>query len=113
MSTKPETVSHILDTLAALPGLRVGKMFGEYGLWIGARCVALICDDTLYAKATPSAHALLPGVRMGPPYPGAKPHMVLDEMLDDADLAVQVLRAVAADTAEPKPKKPKASKAVK
>ena len=108
MSTQQATIDHILDTLAALPGLRAAKMFGEYGLYLDNRIVALICDDTLFAKATPSAHPLIPAIEMGPPYPGARNHMILNELLDDPDLCGRVLRAVASDVPEPKPKKPKA-----
>lgn len=110
MPTSEATVAHILDTLSALPGLRAARMFGEYGLWLDTKAVGLICDDTLYIKATPSAHPLLPGIRMAPPYPGAKPHMVCNEVLDAPELAIEVLRTVAADLPEPKPKKPKAPK---
>lgn len=108
MATSAATVAHILDTL---PGLRAAKMFGEYGVYLDDRVVALICDDTLFAKATPTAHAMIPDIPMGPPYPGAKPHMILDELLDDPDLCARVLHAVAADLPAPKPKKPKTPKA--
>ncbi len=111
MATSQATVDHILDTLSDLPGLRASRMFGEYGLYLGTKIVALICDDTLFAKATPSAHPLIPDVEMGPPYTGAKPHMILSDLLDDPDLCARVLRAIAADVPEPKPKKPKAPKA--
>ena len=110
MSTQAATITHILDTLSDLPGLRAAKMFGEYGLYLDNKVVALICDDTLFAKATPSAHPLIPDIEMGPPYPGARDHMILNELLDDPDLCARVLRAVASDVPEPKPKKPKARK---
>ncbi len=110
MPTSPATIAHILDTLADLPGLRAAKMFGEYGLYLENKVVGLICDDQLFIKPTASALPLLPGIPMGPPYPGAKPQMMMNETLDDPDLAIRVLRAVAADVPEPKPKKPKASR---
>ena len=110
MPTSPATIAHILDTLADLPGLRAAKMFGEYGLYLDTRIVGLICDDQLFIKPTASAAPLVPNIEMGPPYPGAKPHMMLNETLDNPDLLIRVLRAVAADVPEPKPKKPKAPK---
>ena len=111
MATSPATIAHILDTLPDL-NLSAKKMFGEYGLYLDARIVALICDDTLFAKPTASAHPLIPDVAMGPPYPGARDHMILNELLDDPDLCTRVLRAVASDVPEPKPKttKPKTTK---
>ena len=107
MATSAATIAHILDTLADLPGLRAVRMFGEYGLYLDTKLVGLICDDTLFVKPTASAMPLLPGSAMGPPYPGAKPHMMLSENLDDPDLAIRVLRAVASDVPEPQPKKPR------
>ncbi len=111
MPTSPATIAHILDTLADLPGLRAAKMFGEYGLYLDSKVVALICDDTLFAKATASARPLIPGISMGPPYSGARDHMILNALLDDPDLCARVLRAIASDVPEPKPKQPKARKA--
>ena len=113
MPTSPATIAHILDTLSDLPGLRADKMFGEYGLYLGSKVVGLICDDQLFIKPTANAHPLIPDIAMGPPYPGAKDHMMLSELLDDPDLCARVLRAVAADVPEPKPKKPKAAKPLK
>ena len=83
MPTAAATIAHILDNLADLPGLRAAKMFGEYGLYLDNKVVALICDDTLFAKATPSAHPLIPDIPMGPPYTGAKDHMILGSGLID------------------------------
>ena len=67
MPTQQATVDHILDTLCDLPGLRAARMFGEYGLYLDNKAVALICDNTMFAKATPSAHPLIPEVDIGPP----------------------------------------------
>jgi TfoX/Sxy family transcriptional regulator of competence genes len=107
MATSAAIVDHLLDLLSAAGDLSARKMFGEYALYLDGKVVALICDDTLFLKPTPGALALLPDVEQGPPYPGAKPHLVLTDTLDDADLAVRILRAVADDLPMPKPKKPK------
>ena len=58
MTTSQATVDHILDTLND-PGLRAARMFGEYGLYLDDRVIALICDDTLFLKNIPEAAALL------------------------------------------------------
>jgi hypothetical protein len=69
--------------------------------------VALVCDDTLFLKPTPSALVLLPNAEHAPAYPGAKPWLVLTEALDDPDLCIRAFKGVAADLPAPKPKKPK------
>jgi TfoX/Sxy family transcriptional regulator of competence genes len=111
MATSAATIDHLLDLLSAAGDLTARKMFGEYALYLDGKVVALICDDTLFLKPTPSAVALLPDVEQGPPYPGAKPQLVLTDTLDNTDLAIRALRAVADDLPPPKPKKPKTSKA--
>lgn len=106
MSTSAATIAHILDTLAPLP-LSSRKMFGEYALYLEGKTVAFVCDDTLFIKPTPGANALLPNTERGPAYPGSKDYIIGSESLDDPDLCIRALRAVAADTPPPKPKKPK------
>jgi TfoX/Sxy family transcriptional regulator of competence genes len=107
MSTSAQTVEHMLDQLSGAGNVTARKMFGEYAVYLDARVVALICDDLLFVKPTPGAVRLLEHNPMGQPYPGARPHLLIDAALDDADLMAEVLRAVAADLPAPKAKKPK------
>lgn len=104
MSTRPETIPPILD---AIPGSRAARMFGEYGLYLNDRVIALICDDTLFLKNIPEAAALLPGAELAPPYPGAKPHLVASPWLDEPEILAEAARAVARAVPIPKPKKPR------
>ena len=110
MSTRPETVTALLDVLSGAGPVLAKAMFGEYALYLEGRVVALICDDRLFVKPTPGALALLPGTAMAPPYPGAKPHILAEAVLDDPDTVAQALRAVFADLPPAKPKKPKVRK---
>lgn len=106
MATRDETIAHVLDALADLP-LSARKMFGEFALYLDGKVVALVCDDLLFLKPTPGALAALPGCPMAPPYPGAKPHLLVTDALDEADAVIAALRAIAADLPQPKPKRPK------
>ena len=109
MATRAQTIDDLCDALSDLPGLTTRKMFGEYAVYLGAKVVALVCDDLLYVKPTAGAFAIVPNPTLAPPYPGAKPHICLAGALDDPDLVIDVLRAVAADLPEPKPKAKKAT----
>jgi TfoX/Sxy family transcriptional regulator of competence genes len=106
MSTRPETITHLIDALAPLP-LTARKMFGEYALYLDAKVVALVCDDQLFLKPIPGAQAALPGCPTAPPYPGAKPHLCVTDALDDPDRVIAALKAIASDLPAPKPKKSK------
>ncbi len=106
MGTLAETIYHLLDALAPLP-LSARKMFGEYALYLDGKVVALVCDDQLFLKPTPGAQAALPDCPTGPPYPGAKLHLLVTDALDDPEPILAALKAIAADLPAPKPKKPK------
>jgi TfoX/Sxy family transcriptional regulator of competence genes len=106
MSTSPATIDHILDSLSALP-LSARKMFGEYAVYLDGKVVALVCDDRLFVKPTTGAVIHLPRAPLAPPYPGAKGHLDATESLDDAEVVIQALRAVAAELPPPKPKSPR------
>ena len=102
MASRPETVAPVLD---AIPGATARKMFGEYAVYLDGRVVALICDDRLYLKDLPAARALLAGAETGAPYPGAKPHLIADDWLDDPDTLAAAAHALAAVLPPPKPRK--------
>jgi TfoX/Sxy family transcriptional regulator of competence genes len=71
-------------------------MFGEYALYMGGKVVALVCDTGLFLKPTEAGRTLLGTPIEGPPYPGAKPHSVLDEHLDYRELLAALFLATAA-----------------
>ena len=107
MASDPGYVEYVLDQIGRLPGLAHKKMFGEYGLWLDARIVALVCDDQFLLKPTPAGRALLGGDPPGvPPYPGAKPWLLVED-LDDGEALRALLRATADALPAPKPPKPK------
>ncbi len=107
MSTRPDTIEALLDTLCNAGPLRARKMFGEYALYLDERVVALVCDDQLFVKPTPGARAALPDADLAPPYKGAKPHLLAADTLDDPEPVASALRAAATDLPPPKPRKAK------
>jgi TfoX/Sxy family transcriptional regulator of competence genes len=112
MGTQAQTITHLLDALAPLP-LSARKMFGEYALYLDGKVAALVCDDQLYLKPTAGAQAALPDCLTGPPYPGAKLHLLVTDALDDPDPVITALKAIARDMPPPKPKKPRSQEAKK
>jgi DNA transformation protein and related proteins len=108
VETQAGTVDFVLDQLSALTDVSARKMFGEYGLWYDGKLVALICDDQLFVKKTAAGAALIGSPVEAPPYPGAKPSFLIDQ-LDDRDWLTDLIRTTANDLPAPAPKrKPKA-----
>ena len=79
MGTQKETVSFILSKLRDAKRFSARAMFGEYALYADGEVVALICDDRLYVKILPASSELEGQCEKGDPYPGAKPHYVVEE----------------------------------
>lgn len=101
-------VQHVCDQLRGVGEVSFKKMFGEYAIYVGTKTVALVCDNQLFLKPTEAGRALIPNAPEGAPYPGAKPHLLLSEHLDDSELLSRAIRATEAALPLPKPKKPKA-----
>lgn len=78
MSTQKASVDFILQALGQPRRFSARAMFGEYALYADGKVVALVCDDQLYVKILPASDALKDCERDSP-YPGAKPHYVVDE----------------------------------
>lgn len=79
MATSKETMDYILDCIGMLPDLSSKKMFGEYGIWVEGKIVALVCDDQLFIKPNSAAKSFLETVEESPPYPGAKNYYRISE----------------------------------
>lgn len=105
MATDADFIAYVHEQSGLGDALDYRKMFGEYALYLDGKVVALVCDNSVFLKPTAAARALLGPVEEGPPYPGARPHIVLDEYLDDSDTLARLLRATAAALPMPRPKK--------
>lgn len=112
MASRQDTVDFLMDQIARAGRVSAKKMFGEYAIYCGGKVVALVCDDQLFLKPTVAGRTLVGKVREGSPYPGAKPHFVIDgDLWEDADWMADLIRATAKELPAPKPKPKK--KAVK
>jgi TfoX/Sxy family transcriptional regulator of competence genes len=111
MGTDPSFAAYVLDQAAEAGDVRVRRMFGEYALYVGEKVVGFLCDDQAFLKATQGGRALLVTVIEGLPYPGAKPHLLLADELDDRALLVALLLQTAQELPEPAPKRSKVARA--
>jgi len=97
----------VCEQLREVGGISHRKMFGEYAIYVGRKVVLLVCDDRLFLKPTDAGRALLTPPVEAPPFPGARPWIVVDEHLDDAEFLATLVRATESELPEPKPRKPK------
>ncbi len=68
--------------------------------------VAFVGDSMLSVKPAASGRVVLDEVEEAPPYPGAKAHWRMDEVLDDGERLGCLLTVTAAALPLPRPKAP-------
>ena len=105
MATTRDFIDYIAEQVDLGAAFTHKRMFGEYGLYLHDKVIAFACDNSLFIKAAPATEALTAALPRRPPYPGAKPYPVADELLDDGDALRALLVATEAALPAPKPKK--------
>ncbi|CAG9255277.1 Regulator of competence-specific genes [Burkholderia diffusa] len=102
MASSQGTVDFVVEQMAAAGTVSARKMFGEYGIYCDGKMVALVCDDRLFVKPTPDGCAFLGPCDEAPPYPTAKPHLVIGgERWDDREWLSTLIRITAAQLPVP------------
>lgn len=103
MATQKETIEFLLAKLRQPGRFAARAMFGEYALYADGKVVALVCDDRLFVKILPASRGLELLCEQGPPYPGAKPHYLVEEgQLSTLVALPSILFAVAASLPDKK-----------
>lgn len=104
MATGKEYLAFILEQLDLVEGITHRMMMGEYMLYHHGKLAAYLCDDRLLVKILPSTEKLLPDAPKEPPYEGAKP-MLLVENVDDRVFLKTLFEAMYPELPEPRKKK--------
>lgn len=86
------------------------KMFGEYCLYSRGKVVGLVCDNQLFIKPTEAGRTFVGEIDMGPPYPGARPHFLIQDQIENSDWLSQLISLTERELPKPKKKAPRKSK---
>ena len=107
MASKQEFVSYVADQISGAGKITCRKMFGEYGVYCDGKLIGLICDNQFFVKITEAGKRLSPEPEKAPPYEGAKPYYLIEDV-DDREAAAAFVAATCAELPPPK-EKPKKS----
>lgn len=107
MASDLKLVEYVCDQLGGAGRITFRKMFGDYAVYCEGKVVALICDNQLFVKPTQNGRSVIGRVVEAPPYPGAKPHFLIEDRLDDREWLANLIRLTHAELPLPKQKKPK------
>ena len=104
MASSKEYLHYILEQLSGLEGITYRAMMGEFILYYRGRSVGGIYDDRLLVKPVKAALSAMPSAVYEPPYDGAKP-MLLVENVDSKDALTVLFQAMSPEPPAPKTKK--------
>lgn len=99
-------VEYAAGQMHAAGSITFRKMFGEFARYCDGKVVALVCDNQLFVKPTAGERKFAGRVAEAPPYPSAKPSLLIDERLDDREWISALIGITAAELPVPKPKQP-------
>ena len=107
MSSDKSFVTYVVEQIEDAGSITARNMFGEYCLYADAKLFALICDNKLFMKPTENGRTFIKEVVEAPPYPGAKPYLLIEDKIEDRDWLSELVRITLKELPEPKPKKKK------
>jgi TfoX/Sxy family transcriptional regulator of competence genes len=107
MASDKSFVTYICDQVGIVGQISFRKMFGEYVIYCYGKVVALVCDNQLFVKPTTGGKAALGTCTEASPYPGAKPHFLVTDRIDDKDWLSCLIATTAQELREPKLRRPK------
>ena len=107
MSSNLDFVQYIADQLSEAGIVTFKKMFGDYGMYCNGKIFALVCDDQLFVKITESGKRLAPDLPVVPPYDGARPYFLIEDV-DNREFLTNFIIATCEELPLPTPKKRKA-----
>ena len=106
MASSKEYLHYILEQLSGLEEITYRAMMGEFILYYRGRIVGGIYDDRLLVKPVKAALSAMPSAVYEPPYDGAKP-MLLVEEVDSKEFLTGLFTAMYSKLPAPKSKKNK------
>ena len=105
MASQQKFVDFIIEQINIPEQITYKKVFGEYGLYFGDKMFALVCDNKLFVKPTPSGREYIDDVIEEAPYSGAKPCFLIEEKIEDSIWLRKLVEITVKELPEPKPKK--------
>ncbi len=92
MATDPGFAEFVVDQFDDDCAVTSKRMFGEYGLYSGGTFFAVICDGRLFVKPTDAGRDYIGEVVEAPPYPGARPSLLIGDRIEDPEWLSELAR---------------------
>ncbi len=109
MSSSLDFIQFVCEQIAGIGTITHKKMFGEYMVYVNGKPLLLVCDNTVYIKMLACLEQEMQNAETGSPYPGAKPHYILD--IENQEFSHRIIGLLEAATPPPAPKRPRRPRA--
>jgi TfoX/Sxy family transcriptional regulator of competence genes len=107
MASDQKFVDFVVGQIKYAGDITAKKMFGEYGLYADEKMFGVICDNKLFVKPTAIGREYIGHVVEAPPYDGAKPSFLIEDMVEDSTWLGNLVRLTVKELPAPKPKRKK------
>jgi TfoX/Sxy family transcriptional regulator of competence genes len=87
MASDENFLDFVLEQIKDAGEITAKKMFGEYGIYSDGKLFGLVCDNKLFIKTTNSGREFIGNVIEASPYEGAKPSFLIEDKIEDSELA--------------------------
>lgn len=104
MPSSKEWVQYIADQIRDAGEIRYRMMFGAYGIYCNGKMFGIAGDGQLFVKITEAGGRVWPNLPQVPPYEGAKPYFLVEDV-DDSALLTEFVATTCAALPEPKRRK--------
>ena len=104
MASDPDFVEFVVDQIEDAGDITFRKMFGEYAVYCGGKVVLLVCDNQVFVKPTQAGREFIGDVVEAPPYPGAKPSFLIQDLIEDKERICKLVRLTEQELPMPKPR---------
>ncbi len=108
MASDLDFVEYVVDQCDEDCAVTYKRMFGEFGLYSDGKFIGVICDNRLFLKPTAGGRAHMTEVVEAPPYPGAKPSLLIEDQVEDRAWLSEMVRITARELPTTKRNKSKA-----
>lgn len=96
-----EWVQYIADQIRGAGEIRYRMMFGAYGIYCDGKMFGIVGEGTFFVKITEAGGRICPHLKREPPYEGAKPYFLVEDV-DDSELLTAFVAATCAELPVPK-----------
>jgi TfoX/Sxy family transcriptional regulator of competence genes len=85
-------VEYVVEQIQNAGNISYKYMFGGCAIYFEKKVVALICDNQLYIRPTKKGRDYIKNVEEQSPYPGAKPHFLIEDKIDDKEWLCDLIK---------------------